>query len=361
MWIFIVWYIFIVWFLLPLYLVNNPPASFMVTWIASQIVILYTLKKLKRHQEEQKGGQGLMRYIILYLVSSAVMLGASYALPYIIGDIKEAGVRRIVEEAQTEFKEHIEDELPESVKNATSFISEVRVSVVQSAPSKEDKTDYYGNLIEVEVGSAHYLQPSEIAKIYDAINEARNSIIRDSCPGRERYQEAADKYRRDRYVDNIEIHDGISLKVECHNHLYKAEANEDLHSTYPKRGLTQITDELTSSEWYPFEEREVFYDGSYGKKLWLTWEQYKKLKADKDRKEQEEEAKSKKSQGKAGSSSLGSSKSSGSIDMDGGLDSYDAGYEDVYINDEFDEYRYEHDYDYALGVDDAMEDIGEWY
>lgn len=41
---------------------------------------------------------------------------------------------------------------------------------------------------------------------------------------------------------------------------------------------------------------------------------------------------------------------------------YDAGYEDVYDNDDFDLDRYNSDRDYADGVDDAMEDMedGDW-
>lgn len=41
------------------------------------------------------------------------------------------------------------------------------------------------------------------------------------------------------------------------------------------------------------------------------------------------------------------------------MDSYDVGYEDVYMDDDYDLERYENDYDYALGVDDAMEDTAE--
>lgn len=49
-----------------------------------------------------------------------------------------------------------------------------------------------------------------------------------------------------------------------------------------------------------------------------------------------------------------SSKSKGS-----NLNSYDEGYEDAYENDDYDWDRYRRDSDYAAGVDDAMEDIGE--
>lgn len=40
-------------------------------------------------------------------------------------------------------------------------------------------------------------------------------------------------------------------------------------------------------------------------------------------------------------------------------DSYDKGYEDVYDNDDYDWDRYKKDWDYALGVDDAMDDVYE--
>lgn len=41
---------------------------------------------------------------------------------------------------------------------------------------------------------------------------------------------------------------------------------------------------------------------------------------------------------------------------DNGWDSYDAGYEDVWLDDDYDWDRYQNDSDYADGVDDAMED-----
>lgn len=39
-----------------------------------------------------------------------------------------------------------------------------------------------------------------------------------------------------------------------------------------------------------------------------------------------------------------------------GWDSYDKGYEDVWLDDDYDWDRYQRDSDYADGVDDAMED-----
>lgn len=40
-----------------------------------------------------------------------------------------------------------------------------------------------------------------------------------------------------------------------------------------------------------------------------------------------------------------------------GNHSYDEGYEDVYLNDDYDWERYYRDDDYAAGVDDAMDEL----
>ena len=66
---------------------------------------------------------------------------------------------------------------------------------------------------------------------------------------------------------------------------------------------------------------------------------------------------SSKSTGSAkGSSGSSSSKSSGRTSS---YDSYDDGYDDVYYNEDYDIDRYNSDWDYMLGVDDALDDLGE--
>ncbi len=37
----------------------------------------------------------------------------------------------------------------------------------------------------------------------------------------------------------------------------------------------------------------------------------------------------------------------------------DDGYDDVYMDDDYDDYRYEHDDDYRDGVDDAIDEMGD--
>ncbi len=354
--IFIFIYILVVWIWFPDVLIDNPPTSFMVTWIVSQLVILYAIRLHKAHSQKTGSEQSMGAYIVFYFISSIVMVGVSCAAPYIVGSINEAGVNRVIELAQEEFKEHTERELPELVMNADRKITEVRVQVVQSVPSKEDKTDYYGNIIEVDVNASKYRQPKEVEALYNAIYEARLDIVSNSCPNREIRREAVNKYRGNRYVEVADIRDGIRLRVECPNHIYYADSNADLRLNAPSGELTEITDELSKESWYNYDETDLVYNGSYGKRLWATREQVERMKQDKQLKEQAAEEESKKSQSKKESSD-----STGRIDMEGGLGSYDAGYDDVDINDEFDEYRYEHDYDYALGVDDAMDDTDDWY
>lgn len=41
--------------------------------------------------------------------------------------------------------------------------------------------------------------------------------------------------------------------------------------------------------------------------------------------------------------------------------SYDDGYDDIYMNEEYDSDRYDRDSDYADGVDDAMDEFDEDY
>ncbi|MBQ7174774.1 MAG: hypothetical protein IJR62_04850 [Lachnospiraceae bacterium] len=66
---------------------------------------------------------------------------------------------------------------------------------------------------------------------------------------------------------------------------------------------------------------------------------------------------SSKSTGSAkGSSGSSSGKSSGKTSS---YDSYDDGYDDVYYNEDYDIDRYNSDWDYMLGVDDALDDLGE--
>ena len=60
-----------------------------------------------------------------------------------------------------------------------------------------------------------------------------------------------------------------------------------------------------------------------------------------------------------GYSSGGKSGSKNSGNHTTGYDTYDEGYEDVWLNEDYDWDRYQEDDDYARGVDDAMEDLDE--
>lgn len=50
-------------------------------------------------------------------------------------------------------------------------------------------------------------------------------------------------------------------------------------------------------------------------------------------------------------------------DHSSGMTAYDEGYDDMYFNEDYDEERYRNNPDYAIGVDEALDDIeedGEW-
>lgn len=92
-----------------------------------------------------------------------------------------------------------------------------------------------------------------------------------------------------------------------------------------------------------------------------TNETYKELKYvsndwRKDRRKPEEKETTEKPQNPtSGSKKTGSSKKSYRYYRD----SYDDGYDDVYYNGDYDGYRYNRDWDYMTGVDDAMEELDE--
>ena len=58
-------------------------------------------------------------------------------------------------------------------------------------------------------------------------------------------------------------------------------------------------------------------------------------------------------------SSYGSSTKKSSTSKKNSYDSYDDGYDDIYMDGDYDYDRYDRDSDYADGVDDAMDEFGE--
>lgn len=58
-------------------------------------------------------------------------------------------------------------------------------------------------------------------------------------------------------------------------------------------------------------------------------------------------------------SSYGSSTKKSSTSKKNSYDSYDNGYDDIYMDGDYDYDRYDRDSDYADGVDDAMDEFGE--
>ena len=347
-------YVLAVWFFLPFTIFPNPSRWFGLTWavwIASQIIILYVLDKLKRRREKE--GK-TFAWFTFYISSTIIMLLVSFLVPTVIGGIKGVTVSNSTKAAQEEIKTKLEAELPELINHFDKRI-EAKVNVEQTAPevssklfeAKSSTQDYYGNLIKVEaevVPPYGYMAPANVQKLYQ---EIYNKIIKleAACPNYVLCKDAWHEYENDEYVNVKEIRKGIILYLECKGCRYKAESNSDLKSSRPDSYAYTVTDEISGTIWY--------FDSS-GRNGMTAEEQ--RNAAERKAKEEAKAAKE-----KSEKSSKKSSAGSSNVYTGGGLSSYDKGYDDVDINDEYDEYRYEHDLDYALGVDDAMEDRDEWY
>ena len=357
-WIFL--YVFAVWGMLPFKVFENPSRWFNLTWavwIISQIIILLVLYIV--NQRRKKAGKSTM-WFVPYIISSFTMLLISMYVPTAAGSLERRTIINYAGAAQAELKARFEAELPEMIKQFDSRY-EVKVKVVQTEPDTKDDIsqaessakrekaqNYYTNLIKIEaktVAPYGYVSPDNVQKLYQEIYKKQRKIY-DSSQSYERYETEWRKYRNDDYVDIGNKRDGILLQVECPGYSYTAESNSDLIRTGPDDYAYKITDEISGKVWY-FENSR-----SNG----MTDEEIEAARRRKAKEEAEAAEAQEKERERNRSNNSGKAKVYG-----GGLDAYDKGYEDVDIDGEYDEYRYEHDLDYALGVDDAMEDREEWY
>lgn len=356
-WIFI--YVFVVWGLLPVKLFENPSEWFNLVWgiwIISQILILLVLRIVNNRRK--KAGKST-KWFVPYIISTGIMIIISLYIPTAAGGIERMLIGSYAGEAQDEMKAKLEAELPELIKQFDNRIIDINVDVEQtrldtkftiaqtdSSGGYNNKADYCTNLIRIEAKTSApngYISPANIQKLYQEIYNKQGQIRR-NCQSYERYETKWREYMWDKHVNIERMRGGILLQVECPGYRYTAESNSDLKWDAPDDYAHKITDEISGKIWY-FEN-----SSSNG----MTEEEIEAAR----RRKAKEEAEAAKEKEKERSKHSGSGKS---YVYGGGLDAYDKGYEDVDIDGEYDEYRYEHDLDYALGVDDAMEDREEWY
>lgn len=357
-WIF--FYVFFIWGILPFNVFEYPSKWFKLTWavwVISQIIILLVLRKMSRRRASE--GRSTKKFMP-YIMSTCVMLLISLYIPTAAGGVERMVIGNYATTAEEEMKAQLEAELPELIRQLDNRIVDInidvehtvpdtRFSLVQTSSAEERKKteDYCTFLIKVEAKTEApngYISPANVQKLYQEIYNKRSDIRRNSR-SYERYEAEWRKYKSDKHVNIGQMRDGILLKAECPGYSYTAESNSDLVRTDPDDYAHKITDEISGKIWY-FEN---------GDSVGLQQEE---IEAERRRKAKEEAAaaEAEEKEREKAKSSLGSSYIYG-----GGLDAYDKGYEDVDIDGEYDEYRYEHDLDYASGVDDAMEDREEWY
>ncbi len=362
-WVFV--YVFFVWLMLPFYLFEYPSQWFNMAWavwVISQIIILSALYITNKRRK--KAGK-CTHWFIPYIISSIIMLLISACIPTAAGSMKGRGIKSYAEAVQEEIKTQLEEELPEEIKQFDKRY-DVKVAVEQTVPYTESDAwqeessgeqrpiqNYYTNLIRVEVKTVApygYISQDNVQKLYQEIYKKLSSV-KSGSQSYEQYKTECREYRYNKEVNVAEIHNGILILAECPGYRYKAESNSNLVSDDPKEYAYEITDEISGETWY-------YRDESSNGMTEVDILKERRSKAIEESKAAEEEAKEKAKQ-KSKSGSQGSSvihNYSG-----GGTSAYDKGYDDVYFNGEYNEYRYDNDLDYALGVDDAMEDMDEWY
>ena len=311
----------------------------------------------------------LVLYVMYYLAISVIMLVVAVNVPNVEGSISERRYNAMYEQGQAEFKEHMEAELPDIIKAMNNKITTVEVSVtdepLEDYERRYDSDEEYAASVHVYVTvEGRYFEPMQVQGIYRTICASAKKIMEKSCPDRVKYKEAAQEYAYDRYIKLKKVHDGVELKVEAVGRIYKAYSES--YDTNFEDDLTEITDELSSTRWfYVNTENYSTYPG-YKATTWLSEEEIESRRATEREAAREAEARRKEESDKtmrwynSGSSSSGKSGSSSKY-KETGLDAYDKGYDDVDIDGDYDEYRYEHDSDYASGVDDAMDELDEWY
>jgi hypothetical protein len=271
----------------------------------------------------------------------------------------------------------VEAELPGIILAEYPELSDFRASVTKDlnkhvfGKGKDEWYYYFHNTISCEAGMGASFDSlpdpercARVADLYDSIRAATGKIRAEKTPFYNQKCEASQIILSDDYqgFDSSDYEltanaSGISYVTSARSHGY-------LDSIEDSRGTTYVYERGTGA--------------GAGKRIWMTSTQ----KADKDYLEwaAKQEKQSQKQAGTSGSASASSGAAAGKTQNSGNSgktqnsgsgknssskkktvydqDSYDAGYEDVYLDYDYDEERYRTDDDYARGVDDAMDDEG---
>lgn len=258
----------------------------------------------------------------------------------------------------------VETKLPEYLYAYDDAIESVTVSARDSYEQNYDTThycydnDYYLN-VDVDVilrdGSMHQSNAARCRYVYK-LHELIDEFIRQEGLGhcsniRKKTKKGYDFRRKTVLNQNFDAHCLSELTVSSDKYKYSSGTD----TVY--ENISSYINEINSGKMYVQYARNHDTYASFPE--WSDNDYVERINKEADQKAYERRRQQEKEK-------QGSSSNSGSHSTSGGagstrfkIDSYDKGYDDAYFEGEYDEERYDRDLDYALGVDDAMEDLGE--
>ena len=303
-------------------------------------------KELKKQNKSYAGQILLYTAFLLFVVIITIMAKRMSIEEYRFVSVKD------------KYIDFIETDVAESIKGIDDRISKAGISAewAESNPRIYYRQKYELKLnVEIEMPKERSINTQDIEAIF--------YLVRDKLLGLE------DEYINERCHISMYRKDGYWY---YRNHLSGEESKipflkEDMMLTIKTTGHcfetdgNTITDTVTGMYWKKFSSLRSEY-GVYPPEgyKWVSGQTILEVEIAKDNRERraKEEAEKKRQE------ELRKNKSSISYDSNKAYKSverYDAGFDDVYLDGEYDEERYQRDQDYADGVDDAMGELDEWW
>lgn len=294
---------------------------------------------------------------LIYLIIGLILFAAC-CYP----DIHYKLFNKKAEFSQRRYKAMVEEELPDMIREYDADVSYVDVNVSNTVEygvkiyNIDSLFDEYTSVVNVYISlpdaeDDEYMC-DRYAEYYEDIRGMINDIAERKCEGMYSQKDASgginDRiWSLDRYI-----------KITMHTDRHCLTSENKYNYVVPHK----ISD-LNTGRWY-----EQDFDKSRGSK-WINdltaTANYRMKQIDsilEERKRKAEEEKAKAENKKKNYNTYPRTDTSKSKNKSGyGGNSYDEGYDSIYDDGDYDDGRYDVDEDYALGVDDAMDELGEWW
>jgi len=260
--------------------------------------------------------------------------------------------------AKDKYIDFIKTDVAESIKGIDDRISKACISAewAESKPRIYHRQKYELKLnVEIEMPKERSINTQDIEAVFylvrDKLLGLEDEYINEHCHI-SMYRKDGYWYYRDRLSGEDSkipfLKEDMMLTIKTTGHCFETDGK-------------RITDTVTGMYWERFDSYHREY-GVYPPEgyKWVSGQtisevyiaeinRQSRAKEEAEKKRQEELRKNK------SSISYDSNKAYKSVER------YDAGFDDVYLDGEYDEERYRRDQDYADGVDDAMGELDEWW